>query len=133
MSVLVDRRRRIRILERWLRAEEAALDREQGAEPEPTRNMSEAAPLIREMAAKHFGHLGSERARANAVSAAARRYMTNKAGWPKHESRVRVPDEIRGRPEEVVWLIVKGTGKFPAPGTVREMVAGRYYLDFTTG
>lgn len=97
-------------------AEAATALRELSADDEFDRDR-----LIYEMADRHFRAFWSYRAKAAEMDRIARRYQAG-ARWPTHRKRLRLPDELRGTPEEYCWRVMKATGKFPGHERIRQIL-----------
>lgn len=69
--------------------------------------------LIRELAAMHFADL-SQCAQAERVAALGRRYYTT--GWPLDVRHCTLPEHLKGKPEEYVWLCLVVDKRFPRSG-----------------
>ena len=81
--------------------------------------------LIHEMAERHFSAFWSYRAKAVEIDRAARRYLASARWREQHLDCLRLPEELCGTPEEMVWRVLKATGKFPGDDRLRKILANR--------
>jgi hypothetical protein len=79
--------------------------------------------FIRQLAAEYFAEEPSNRAKAEAVLAAARQYAA--IGWLRHRGSVTCHDSIRGTAQELLWRAMKAHKKFPDSVSMVEKILAR--------
>jgi hypothetical protein len=67
--------------------------------------------LIRDLAAAHFGNLGSTKAKATAIAALASRYAAT--GWLNDQGAATCPPRLHGGPEALLWAAMIAYPRFP--------------------
>jgi hypothetical protein len=79
--------------------------------------------FIRQLAAEYFSGESGNRAKAEAVLAAARQYAA--IGWLRHRGSVTCLDGIRGTAQGLMWQAMKAHKKFPDSVSMIEKILAR--------
>ena len=77
--------------------------------------------LLIELARQHCGDLKGVKPKADRIAAWARRYEGS--SWPRDQHLTSCPDRLRGRPQGLVWRILKAHPDFPRDRLLREIIA----------
>jgi hypothetical protein len=79
--------------------------------------------LICQLEGEYFAGKFGNRAKAEAVLAAARQYAA--IGWMRHRASVTCPNSIRGTAQELLWLAMKAHKRFPDSVSMIEKILAR--------
>ena len=77
--------------------------------------------LLLDLAARHFGALSSVRAKARAILTAARRYEVT--GWHHDQHATTCPPHRIGKPEALIWQVLKASPGLPSDTVLRNLLA----------
>lgn len=77
--------------------------------------------LIVELARQHCADLHGIKPKSDQIAAWARRYEGS--SWPRERHLTAPPDRLAGRPQELVWRILKTHPDFPRDRQLREILA----------
>ncbi len=77
--------------------------------------------LLRELACQHCSDLNGVKPKADRIAAWARRYEGS--SWPRERHLAACPDRLVGRPQGLVWRILKAHPDFPRDRLLREIIA----------
>lgn len=78
------------------------------------------ADFIRELRARHFGHLRSARSASDAIARLVARYEAGR--WRRDRDRLTVPPELVGTPEALAWRLLRDAPPMVGVEQIRKLL-----------